>query len=162
MRLGKTQKQIVAFLESCGEEGGYVFSAPRSGYLKGHDIEEVERSLAALEKRGIVVKLSSARHALSDEAIARHRIERTHDSDAAGGQVVPTWLPLDTMTTPPTGRYVVGHRGHSKIIHYLNGSDREWSIEAKIGWQIDPFAFLATHYFALPELAAAPSPQETK
>lgn len=59
------------------------------------------------------------------------------------------WLPLGSMTTPPTGKYVVGHRGYQCITHYLNGAD-PWHPHTKIGWQDDPFAFGATHYMPLP------------
>lgn len=57
------------------------------------------------------------------------------------------WTPL---TTPPrsTGQYVVAHRGHVEVIWYLHPAG-SWHSAAKIGWQRDPAAFGATHYFKL-------------
>lgn len=64
------------------------------------------------------------------------------------------WLPLDYMTAPPSGKYLVGHRGHQVITHYLNPKDTHFHIGAKLGWQEDPFKFGATHYMLLPEVEA--------
>ena len=58
------------------------------------------------------------------------------------------------LTTPPTksGRYIVGHRGHSEIIHYLAPEEGPWAPNAKLGWQKNPRIYGATHYMPLPEI----------
>ena len=64
MRLGRTQKQIVEYLRQCGPDGGYIPNAPHADLLLGYTMEEVMRSAAALERRGVIRKLSRVRHAL--------------------------------------------------------------------------------------------------
>ena len=61
-----------------------------------------------------------------------------------------TWTELKR---PPleSGRYVVGHRGHSEVIFYAHPND-QWMPGTKIGWRKDPEEFRATHYFKLPEI----------
>lgn len=58
------------------------------------------------------------------------------------------------LTTPPkkSGRYIVAHRGHSEIIHYLAPEEKGWYRGAKLGWQKDPRAFGATYYMPLREV----------
>lgn len=74
MRLGKIQKQIVEYLKLQGPNGGYIGSAPNAGLLLGYTREEVERSMEALKRRGIVVRLSLVRHALATK-VARKGAE---------------------------------------------------------------------------------------
>lgn len=61
-----------------------------------------------------------------------------------------TWT---LLKHPPleTGRYIVGHRGTSKIIHYLHPNEL-WHSTTKVGWQEAPEDFGATHYMSLPEI----------
>lgn len=56
------------------------------------------------------------------------------------------------LTTPPSrsGKYIVGHRGHSTIITYLH-PDGEYDPD-KTGWQKNPRRYGATHYMPLPEI----------
>ena len=64
MKFGKTQRQIVEYLQRCGPTGGNILNAPNAGLLLGYTIDEVMRSVAALESRGIIRKLSIVRHVL--------------------------------------------------------------------------------------------------
>lgn len=65
--LGRTQKQIVDFLATCGPEGGYIRNASRGGFLRGYYLEEVERSMEALIKRGVLTRLSAVRVAVTSQ-----------------------------------------------------------------------------------------------
>jgi hypothetical protein len=69
------------------------------------------------------------------------------------------WLPLDSMSTPPTGKYILGHRGHQVITHYFNPHD-EWALNTRLGWQVDPATIGATHYMPMPEIAVNGQPTE--
>ena len=60
------------------------------------------------------------------------------------------WTPLSSLPCQ-TGRYIVGHRGHAKIITYLHPHG-DWLPTAKIGWQSDPKEFGATHFRHLEEI----------
>lgn len=53
------------------------------------------------------------------------------------------WNPL---TEPPieSGTYIVGHRGHQKIIKFLAVEDPQRN--TRCGWQSDPRMFKATHW----------------
>lgn len=53
MKLGKIQSDIVAFLSRC-ERGAFIGSTTKAKELRGYDLEQVQRSLAGLERRGIV------------------------------------------------------------------------------------------------------------
>ena len=62
MRLGKTQKLILRYMLREGGEHVFVGVTCTRGHDRGHDLfggcfwEEVERSLMALVKRGIVIE----------------------------------------------------------------------------------------------------------
>lgn len=61
------------------------------------------------------------------------------------------------LTTPPTktGRYIVGHKGTSKIITYIvkpKGKKNTYHSNTKFGWVEDPRSFGATHYMKLPRI----------
>jgi len=55
-RLGKIQQDIVRFLSRCKDYRGYIGSTCRAEELAGLDLEQVERSLEGLKRRGIVRK----------------------------------------------------------------------------------------------------------
>lgn len=54
IRLGRVQRDIVAFLSQCGEGGGFIGSTTRAKELRGYGLEQVERATASLLRRGIV------------------------------------------------------------------------------------------------------------
>lgn len=54
MRLGSIQRSIVAYLSRCGEGGGVICSTTKAEELRGLDLEQVERALAGLLRRGII------------------------------------------------------------------------------------------------------------
>lgn len=62
------------------------------------------------------------------------------------------------LTTPPSrsGKYIVGHRGTSRVIHYLH-PDGDYFPHTNLGWQKNPRDFGATHYMPLPEITDAMS-----
>lgn len=59
------------------------------------------------------------------------------------------WVPL---TIPPitSGKYLVGHRGHQEMKHYLT-DDKEWFPGTKLGWQGD-MSFNPTHWMTTPTI----------
>jgi hypothetical protein len=61
-----------------------------------------------------------------------------------------------SMETPPSksGRYLVHHRGHAVVMHYLH-PDGEWMPGTKTGWLGD-LGFLPTHWSDLPETPEEP------
>lgn len=65
-----------------------------------------------------------------------------------------SFMNWEFLTTPPSksGRYIVAHRGHAEIIHYLDPNQGGWHPNARLGWQKDPREFGATHYMPLPEV----------
>ena len=63
MRLGSVQRDVVAYLSRCGEIGGFVGSTTKASELRGYDLEQVERALAGLLRRGIV-RREGIRHIL--------------------------------------------------------------------------------------------------
>jgi hypothetical protein len=54
MRLGKVQRDIVAFLSRCSASGAAICSTTKAEEFRGYDLEQVERALAGLMRRGIV------------------------------------------------------------------------------------------------------------
>ncbi len=56
MRLGSIQKDIVAYLNRCGPEGGYIGTTCRAEEFHGYYWEQVERSINALMRRRIIRK----------------------------------------------------------------------------------------------------------
>lgn len=56
MRLGKTQKHIIQYLKDSGGKHVYIGATSGKGCLAGYYLEEVERSLAALVRRKIVIE----------------------------------------------------------------------------------------------------------
>jgi hypothetical protein len=54
MPLGSIQRNIVAFLSRCGAGGTFIGSATKAPELRGYELEQVERALAGLSRRGIV------------------------------------------------------------------------------------------------------------
>ena len=54
MRLGKIQRDIVAYLSSCGEHGGPICSTTKAEEFRGLDLAQIERSLTGLLRRGII------------------------------------------------------------------------------------------------------------
>lgn len=66
MRLGSVQRDVVAFLARCGETGGFVGSTTQAAELRGYDLEQVERALAGLLRRGIV-RREGIRHILVEQ-----------------------------------------------------------------------------------------------
>lgn len=65
-----------------------------------------------------------------------------------------SFMNWELLTRPPskTGRYIVAHRGHAEVIHYLDPDQEGWHPSAGLGWQKDPREFGATHYMPLPEV----------
>jgi len=61
------------------------------------------------------------------------------------------------LTTPPkkSGKYIVAHRGHAEVIHYLAPKERLWIKGSTLGWQRDPREFCASHYMPLPDISNA-------
>jgi hypothetical protein len=53
MRLGTIQRDVMAFLARNGGRG-YIGSITRAPEFRGYDLEQVERSLAALMRRGVI------------------------------------------------------------------------------------------------------------
>ena len=70
------------------------------------------------------------------------------------------WTPL-TIKPTESGRYIVGHRGHAEIWHYLDPDQDCWIQGAQLGWRSGrslhehPTDFNATHYMKLPEITFA-------
>lgn len=68
MRLGKIQRDIIAYLERCEPEiGGVICSTTRAPEFRGLDLAQVERALEALIRRNIVrrdgpIRLLLVRH----------------------------------------------------------------------------------------------------
>ena len=54
MRLGKIQQDIVSYLSHCGEHGGVICSTTKASEFRGLDLEQVQRSIEALLRRGII------------------------------------------------------------------------------------------------------------
>jgi hypothetical protein len=77
MRLGKTQKLILRYMLREGGEHVFVGVTCTRGHDRGHDLfggcfwEEVERSLMALVKRGIVIEKKRGFYALPSDSIKR-------------------------------------------------------------------------------------------
>lgn len=63
MRLGSIQRLIVGYLARCGEIGGYIGSTTKAPELQGYDLEQVERAVEGLLRRGIV-RREGIRHIL--------------------------------------------------------------------------------------------------
>ena len=63
----------------------------------------------------------------------------------------PRWTKLPK---PPekSGRYIVAHRGHAIVTHYLDPNYEHWAAGTKTGWQ-DPLDFCPTHWMELPNIA---------
>jgi DNA-binding MarR family transcriptional regulator len=53
VRLGTIQRDVLAFLSRNGGKG-YIGSMTRAREFRGYDLEQVERSLASLIRRGVV------------------------------------------------------------------------------------------------------------
>lgn len=64
MRLGQIQRDIVDYLTRCGADGGYIGPLTKDDEFRGYDFEQVERSLAALMRRG-VIRREGIRYVLS-------------------------------------------------------------------------------------------------
>jgi hypothetical protein len=54
MRLGSIQRDIVAYLSRCPPIGGCICSTTKATEFRGYELEQVERALAGLMRRGIV------------------------------------------------------------------------------------------------------------
>ena len=55
MRVGTIQRDILFFLARCDKDiGGFIGSTTKAEELRGYDLPQVERALAALVKRGLV------------------------------------------------------------------------------------------------------------
>jgi len=63
MRLGSTQRNVVAFLTRCGETGAFIGSTTKAIELRGYDLKQVERAVAGLLRRGII-RREGIRHIL--------------------------------------------------------------------------------------------------
>lgn len=69
MRIGKTQAAIIGVMKARGGEhvsvgaGMHVFGTP----LEGYTAEEVERSLSALVRRGLVIEVKRGFYTLPKE-----------------------------------------------------------------------------------------------
>lgn len=68
MRLGKTQNLIVQYIRERGAEHVYLGCGANKGCLTGYFWEEIERSLAALIRRGIVIEKKRGFYALPSDA----------------------------------------------------------------------------------------------
>jgi hypothetical protein len=53
VRLGSIQRDVLAFLSRNGGRG-YIGSITRAPEFRGYDLEQVERSLAGLMRRGVI------------------------------------------------------------------------------------------------------------
>jgi hypothetical protein len=99
--------------------------------------------------------LSTTKATLSAEA---HRLIANFDAtlDALEGLASSKdgWIP---MSIPPkrTGKYLVGHRGHQEMNHFL-ANDHEWHPTAKLGWQ-GSLDFGPTHWLEIPEIKNPPA-----
>lgn len=56
-RLGSIQRGVVQYLARCPKTGGMICSTTRAEEFRGLDLEQVERAIAALIRRGIVAKV---------------------------------------------------------------------------------------------------------
>lgn len=58
--------------------------------------------------------------------------------------------PLIPMSISPTtsGKYLVGHRGHQVVMHFLS-PDEDWAEGTRLGWQGD-LSFGPTHWTHVP------------
>ena len=54
MRLGKIQRDIVAYLSRCPATGGVICSTTKAEEFRGYELEQVERALAGLLRRRII------------------------------------------------------------------------------------------------------------
>jgi hypothetical protein len=54
MRLGSIQRDVVAYLTRCSEKRGVIRSTTKADEFQGYDLEQVERALTGLMRRGIV------------------------------------------------------------------------------------------------------------
>jgi hypothetical protein len=54
VRLGKIQCDIVNYLARCPMTGGVICSTTKAEEFRGLDLEQVERSIAGLLRRGII------------------------------------------------------------------------------------------------------------
>lgn len=54
MRLGKIQRGIVSYLSRCPETGGVICSTTKAEEFQGLDLEQVERAIEGLLRRGII------------------------------------------------------------------------------------------------------------
>lgn len=58
------------------------------------------------------------------------------------------WIPMSISPTT-SGKYLVGHRGHQVVMHYL-GQDENWMEGTRLGWQGD-ISFGPTHWTQIPD-----------
>ena len=56
VRLGSIQRRIMSYLNRCGPSGGFIGATTKAIEFRGLDLEQIERSLACLLKRGIIRK----------------------------------------------------------------------------------------------------------
>jgi hypothetical protein len=56
MRIGYIQKDIIAYLQRCGENGGFIGCTTKASEFAGLDWEQVERALQGLLRRSIIRK----------------------------------------------------------------------------------------------------------
>jgi hypothetical protein len=54
--IGPIQRDVIAYLSRCGENGGHIGSTTKAKEFRGYDLNQVERALAGLIRRGIVQK----------------------------------------------------------------------------------------------------------
>lgn len=77
MRLGRFQRAIVAYLAPYGEDGGHIGATTASPHFRGFLLEDVERAMAAMFRRRLLIRKSSVRIALSPELLKLARTAGT-------------------------------------------------------------------------------------
>lgn len=71
MRLGSIQQSIMTYLNRCGPNGGFIGSTTKAPEFGGLDLEQVERSLSSLLRRGVIRK-EGIRYVVVDRSEAKH------------------------------------------------------------------------------------------
>jgi hypothetical protein len=82
MRLGKTQALILQLMRDRGGVHVYIGAGMKADCLAGHFFEEVERSLKALVRRGVVIEVKSGFYTLPESARGEVNLDRTSQGKA--------------------------------------------------------------------------------
>lgn len=54
MRLGRIQQDVITVLRQAGSDGRFIGAGTKAVELRGYDLEQVERALDGLYRRGII------------------------------------------------------------------------------------------------------------